>query len=354
MDRALQDKLVERVIRAAEAELAAGRDVCLLNLFNLLGMLAPRHIKEWRDGQIDVLETTINAGPQKVRKVVETFHGWAQARRLKPVEFPYLRKTRAGDVPLFFTDGGVPEREAPYRTHYVPAAMPEKKQKALAEKAARAADPVVFQILRDSECSECGAEISQNGLLLMEAGQPLCLPCAGLGNLEYLPAGDVALTRRSSKYCERKAVVVRFSRSRGRYERQGLLVEPAAIERAEQECSADADDRAKARAAGAIRRQADDHELVARMTTEILTLFPRCPADEAAKIAAHTAVRGSGRVGRSEAGRKLDEKALILAVRAAVRHNHTNYDEMLASGVEREQARSEISGKVAEILAGWS
>jgi hypothetical protein len=58
----------------------------------------------------------------------------------------------------------------------------------------------------------------------MEAEQPLCLPCARLDDLEYLPAGDAALTRRAGGYSERTAVVVRFSRSRGRYERQGVLV----------------------------------------------------------------------------------------------------------------------------------
>jgi hypothetical protein len=36
------------------------------------------------------------------------------------------------------------------------------------------------------------------------------------------------------------AVVVRFSRSRKRYERQGILVERAALERAGQECAEDA------------------------------------------------------------------------------------------------------------------
>lgn len=67
----------------------------------------------------------------------------------------------------------------------------------------------------------------------MEADHPLCLACAGLGDLEYLPAGDATLTRRAAKYSERKAVVVRYSRARDRYERQGILVEEAALAKAE-------------------------------------------------------------------------------------------------------------------------
>ena len=85
----------------------------------------------------------------------------------------------------------------------------------------------VFEIVRESQCSECGVEMLQGSLLFMEAEQPLCMQCAGFGDLEYLPAGDMALTRRATKYSERIAVVVRFSRSRKRYERQGILVEIA-------------------------------------------------------------------------------------------------------------------------------
>jgi hypothetical protein len=212
----------------------------------------------------------------------------------------------------------------------------------------------VFEILRDSACSECGAELARGSFLVMEAEQPLCLPCAGLDHLEFLPAGDAALTRRSSRYSARTGVVVRFSRTRGRYERQGILVEQSALEQAEQECSEDAGERAKSRAAGAARRQQQDRELIARMTVEIGKLFPRCPPHEAAAIAAHTATRNSGRVGRTAAGRNLDEGALTAAVTAAVRHRHTAYDELLAAGMDRLDARQKVAAQVQAVLADWS
>jgi len=86
-------------------------------------------------------------------------------------------------------------------------------------------DLVVFSILRDSKCAECGGELWHGSLLFMESGRALCLRCADLDHLVYLGRGDTALTRRARKYSTLSAVVVRFSRSRGRYERQGLLVE---------------------------------------------------------------------------------------------------------------------------------
>ena len=64
-------------------------------------------------------------------------------------------------------------------------------------------------------------------------------------------------------------------------------------------------------------------------------------------------MRGSGRVGRSAAGRDLDEQALELAVAAAVRHSHTDYDELLAGGVDRTLARRQVADRVQAILAAW-
>jgi hypothetical protein len=148
-------------------------------------------------------------------------------------------------------------------------------------------------------------------------------------------------------------VVVRFSRSRGRYERQGILVEPAAVERAEEECTEDADERAAARARGAAQRRKEDRELTVAMAQRIASLYPGIPADEAAAIAEHTAARGSGRVGRTASGRSLEEEALSMAVAAAVRHRHTGYDKLLAGGMDRAEARQRVLGKVREILAGW-
>ena len=63
------------------------------------------------------------------------------------------------------------------------------------------------------------------------------MQCADLDHLVYLPAGDAALTRRAKRASRLSAVVVRFSRSRQRYERQGILVEEEALEAAEAECS---------------------------------------------------------------------------------------------------------------------
>ena len=131
-------------------------------------------------------------------------------------------------------------------------------------------------------------------------------------------------------------------------------VEEPALEKAELECTEDAAERASARARAAVLRRQQDDKLVARMTEQIRVLFPGCPPAEARAIAEHTALRGSGRVGRTEAGRNLDDRALTLAVIAAIRHKHTNYDELLADGSERAYARQSVADRVDEILTRWS
>lgn len=211
-------------------------------------------------------------------------------------------------------------------------------------------DLVVFDPVRDWKCGTCG---QSEGFLFMEGDTPLCLSCADLDELVWLPRGDTALTRRSRKYSKLSAVVVRFSRARKRYERQGVLVEQEALERAEAECLEDADARARQRGRAGERRAREDEGLVQRMSDAILGVFPSCPPSEAEAIARHTAVRGSGRVGRSAAGQALDEGALTLAVAAYVRHRKTPYDELLMSGEDRSTARERVRDAVRAVLDDW-
>ncbi|MFD8914160.1 DUF2293 domain-containing protein [Streptomyces sp. NPDC059575] len=210
---------------------------------------------------------------------------------------------------------------------------------------------VVVQPLRHKRCAECrGGPLS---LLVLEEGMPRCLDCADLGHLVFLPRGDAALTRRSREESALWAVVVRFNRRRSRYERQGVLVEEAALARAEARCLADAEARRRRRARDAGRRAVEDERFVADFAAEVRRLFPGCPAGRALAIAAHAGARGSGRVGRSAAGRALSEEAVTSAVVASVRHTDTPYDRLIMSGVPRWEARERIAETVREVVRGW-
>ena len=71
------------------------------------------------------------------------------------------------------------------------------------------------------------------------------------------------------------------------------------------------------------RRAEQDVDFKAAFAAAILRQFPGCPNDRAQEVAAHAAQRGSGRVGRSAAGRALDPEAVRLALVASVRHEST-------------------------------
>jgi hypothetical protein len=94
-------------------------------------------------------------------------------------------------------------------------------------------------------------------------------------------------------------------------------------------------------------------DLAERLAERIAELFPGCPAARARAIARHAAVRGSGRVGRTAAGRALDDRAVTLAVVASIRHEDTRYDELLMAGVERGEARERIGDVVDRVLEHW-
>jgi hypothetical protein len=58
-------------------------------------------------------------------------------------------------------------------------------------------------------------------------------------------------------------------------------------------------------------------------------------------------------VGRSAAGRALDENAVRIAVVASVRHEDTGYDQLLMSGVPRADARDQVRPDVDQVLDAW-
>jgi hypothetical protein len=345
--------LEERVVDAAEAALERQHYVSPVDVLVGISLLPMGNVEAWRRGRIDCLEEVIQGSPSKISRAMETFWRWAKQKGLEPSEAAYVRQTRGGTVDLRFSASGDPDIERVFRTHWVSPALTERKRQALEQRAAKPPEAVVFQILRESACSECGAELVEDSLLFMDGQEPLCLGCAGLEDLVFLPAGDTALTRRAGKGSSRKAVVVRFSRTRKRYERQGMLVELAALEAAERECESDAGDRARQRERAAAQRKVEDREFTDAFAQRVLELFPACPPAEARLIAAHAAARGSGRVGRTAAARRLEERPVTLAVVASVRHIHTNYDELLARGTDRATARERVAEKVELTLAAW-
>lgn len=212
----------------------------------------------------------------------------------------------------------------------------------------------VFITSTEATCDECREPLGRKAWITLTADrEALCLSCADLDHLVFLPSGDAALTRRARKHSKLAAVVVRWSTARKRYERQGLLVEEQAVDRAEEECLADEEVRARRREREAVRRDELDREYVQRFAVRVRELYPRCPPGRERAIAEHACRKYSGRVGRSAAARELDDAAVRAAVIAHVRHEETDYDELLVLGTDRHEARDRVRPQVRMALERW-
>ena len=212
----------------------------------------------------------------------------------------------------------------------------------------------VFISNRESKCGECGEELGRKAWITLDREKgALCLACGDLDHLVFLPAGDAAVTRRARKHSALSAVVLKFSRARKRYERQGLLVEDKALARGESECLVDEEIRARRNERERDRRAELDRDYVQAFAARIREIFPDCPTGREREIAEHACRKYSGRVGRSAAAKGLDEEAVRLAVAAHIRHHETNYDELLGKGLYRGEARANVRDAVERICERW-
>jgi hypothetical protein len=227
--------LADRVVRAAEATLAAQEHVSPIDILVRIGWLDGGTVERWRRGQIDCIEGAVQTSLPRILEALTLFQSWATEQGLSPNQADYVARTPQRQT-LRFSRSGDAAIEARYRTHWVSPKLPEKKRERLVEQASRAPELVVVQPRKsDWACQRCGGS---GDFLMMENPGPVCLRCMGLDDLEFLPAGDALLSRRVKSKSTRFAVVVRFSRSRRRYERQGLLVEPQALSDVQRELEA--------------------------------------------------------------------------------------------------------------------
>jgi hypothetical protein len=343
-------QLQQRVERAAEAAVAQKKYVSPIDVLVGIRWLPESVLDHWRQGRIPSLERGIEVDLHKLSTAMHLFRSWATRRGLVPSETLYVARSR-GRQRLRFSVSGQESVERGYRTHWVSPELSEQKRQQLAERQSRPPDLAAIMPLGKWTCSQCGGT---GDFLLMEEPGPVCLACAELDHLVFLASGDATLTRRAAKASRLSLVVVRFSRARKRYERQGILVEEAALERAEDECLADQDARARQRLRAVERRKLEDVDFQEQFARRIRSLFPGCPEARATAIARHAGLRGSGRVGRSAAGRAMDEEAVTRAVAASVRHEDTPYDELLMSGGDRADARDTVREAVDAALERWT
>ena len=320
-----------------------------------LGWLCAPHFKLWqqRSPYYTYIEEHLQSTRERRIKALLDFKKWGEEHGLRQEAAEYYPSVREPHEQLQITPDNDPVMEPLYRLTFIDSSLSERKAAAVHKKLRKKPDLLVFVSYRDATCSECSREIRTGNLVFMEGREVVCLSCADLDHLVFLPSGDVAMTRRAKKHSPLSAVVLKHNRRMRRQQRVGLLVTEAALTKAEDECLEDADRRARQRQRAEVRRSEMDAEFVKEMTGEIRRLYPGCPVKTAREIAEHTGARGSGRVGRSARGRELQPKAITLAVRAHIRHAKTPYDELLYTLGDRETARHQVIDQVDQIEGEW-
>lgn len=178
---------------------------------------------------------------------------------------------------------------------------------------------------------------------------------------EFVARGEPALTR---ALLARGALRV-FDERRGKLVQVGVAATAAAIAAARAEVAATAGERAASRERSRERRERLEERYQADFDEAVRRLFPSIPERDRLAIVARACEVGSRRVGRCAAAKALDPDPIRLAVRAWIRHAHTEYDAILdragagrafgrASKEARRQARQTIRAAVDRVATAWA
>ncbi|KAF2467776.1 uncharacterized protein BDR25DRAFT_59551 [Lindgomyces ingoldianus] len=95
-----------------------------------------------------------------------------------------------------------------------------------------------------------------------------------------------------------------------------------------------------------------DANLIHQAQAELTILFPKMPKNETEVVLKRAFRKNSGRVGRTT--QISMRKKVQLAVIAHIRHVHTQYDQLLDNGMEREDGRKATWKGVQDVLRQWS
>ena len=230
-----RQQLEAKVISICNQCIAQKQYVSAIDLLLGLGYLSPTILEDWRRGRIPYLEQRLQANLGKLSFAMQAFRQWALKNGLLPRETAYVQKATSHTIHLIFSKSGDDNIEKMYRTHYISPILTAQKQQRLIDKIEKSPDPVVYILVSESQCSQCQKQLSKGCFLMKDNDKPYCMKCSPYAELVFLPAGDALLTRRAKKYSASSAVVVKFSRARKRYERQGILVTEEALQKAEGE-----------------------------------------------------------------------------------------------------------------------
>src|SRR5260370_35343374 len=176
MSRKNRNVLADRVVKAAEAALAAQDYVSPIDVLVGIGWLDAGTVEHWRRGQIDCLERAVQTNLPRISDAMKLLRSWARERNLSESPTHYVARGPQRQT-LRFSRSGDPAIEATYRTHWGSQELSEKKRERLPCTAGDAPSLVgVRPLKREWTCHRCGGT---GDLLMLEKSWPACLARAG-------------------------------------------------------------------------------------------------------------------------------------------------------------------------------
>lgn len=166
----------------------------------------------------------------------------------------------------------------------------------------------------------------------------------------HVPGARVSVTA-TSLGIDFSPALVGFKKVRGKYKpiTNGIVVNEADLPRLEA-ALARRDARRPTPEQREAKREKAHRQVAQGLAARIEEMFPGMPGPDVRECAEHATEPGSGRVGRVA---DLDDRHVLMAVVAYARHRYTDYDEMLAEGHGRDDARIAISERLDDTLRGW-
>ncbi|MEI6624554.1 MAG: DUF2293 domain-containing protein, partial [Actinomycetes bacterium] len=176
----------QRVERAASSALERDQHVTAIDILTGLRWLSDSQVDLWRQGRVEYLLQEVQTNPDKVVTAMEFFVQWAKAKGLVPSEAAYVART-PDRRQLRFTPSSNPAVELVFCTHWLSPDLSDSKRAALIQAENSPPELVVVMPLRDFVCTGCGGS---GAFLIMQDDGPLCLTCAQIDDLVFLPSGN--------------------------------------------------------------------------------------------------------------------------------------------------------------------
>lgn len=105
---------------------------------------------------------------------------------------------------------------------------------------------------------------------------------------------------------------------------------------------------------GKLHRREEEERRFYEFASAVRARFPGCPPGEELEVARFALRKGTSRVGRVAISEGYFEEAVELSVVSHIRHRFTRYEQLLARGVDRDEAREAIREELSGVLRTWS